>query len=276
MNLVDHIWLNGNLGKKDICILDCSWHLPGTNRDGKKEFKEKRIPGAIFFDIDYFSDDQSKYPHMLCSKDSFSKKCSEIGIQNNDHIICYDSIGIFSSARVCWMFEQYGHENVSILNGGLKNWILNNHAIETNDPIKKNKSNYISKKEPSDAVTFEQIKDNINLKKFTLVDARPAGRFEGKDPEPRKELKSGNIEGSLNIPFSTIIDEKTGCLKNDEDILKVFKDKNILDNKELVFSCGSGVAATIVGAAYEKISKKKFKVYDGSWTEWATRNKIFS
>ncbi len=276
MNLVDHNWLNTNLNKKDICILDCSWHIPGTNRDGKKEFLEKRIPGAIFFDIDYFSDDQSNYPHMLCNKDTFAKKCGELGIKNNDHIICYDSIGIFSSARACWMFEQYGHEKVSILNGGLKNWILNNFSIETNSPIKKNKTNYSCKKEPIDVVNFDEIKKNLNSKKFTLVDARPAGRFEGKDPEPRKEIKSGNIEGSLNVPFASIIDSETGCLKKDEDLIKIFNDKNILDNKELVFSCGSGVAATVVGAAYEKISKKKFKVYDGSWTEWATRNKIFS
>ena len=231
MNLVNSDWLSLNLKNKNLSILDCSWHLPGTNRNGKEEFFKERIPGAIFFDIDYFSDENSEYPHTLINKDTFSKKVSEIGVKNTDHVICYDTLGIFSSARVCWMFKQFGHQEVSILDGGLKNWKLKNLEIENSDYKKKEISNYIAVKEPNNVKYFDDIKKNITNHSFQLVDARPAGRYEGSSPEPRPELQSGSIEGSKNIPFSDLIDPKTGCLKNKKDLKKCLKKKKYLKMK---------------------------------------------
>ena len=274
MNLVNSDWLSQNIKNKNLSILDCSWHLPGTNRNGKEEFFKERIPGAIFFDIDYFSDENSEYPHTLINKDTFSKKVSEIGVKNTDHVICYDTLGIFSSARVCWMFKQFGHQEVSILDGGLKNWKLKNLEIENSDYKKKEISNYIAVKEPNNVKYFDDIKKNITNHSFQLVDARPAGRYEGSSPEPRPELQSGSIEGSKNIPFSDLIDPKTGCLKNKEDLKKIFEEKKISKNEDITFSCGSGVAAAIVGTAYNQVFDKEFSIYDGSWTEWALKNKL--
>jgi len=274
MNLVNSDWLSQNLKNKNLSILDCSWHLPGTNRNGKEEFLKERIPGAIFFDIDYFSDENSEYPHTLINKDTFSKKVSEIGVKNTDHVICYDALGIFSSARVCWMFKQFGHQEVSILDGGLKNWKLKNLEIENSDYKKKEISNYIAIKEPNNVKYFDDIKKNITNYSFQLVDARPAGRYEGSSPEPRPELQSGSIEGSKNIPFSDLIDPKTGCLKNKEDLKKIFEEKKISKNEDITFSCGSGVAAAIAGTAYNQVFDKEFSIYDGSWTEWALKNKL--
>ena len=274
MNLVNSDWLSLNLKNKNLSILDCSWHLPGTNRNGKEEFFKERIPGAIFFDIDYFSDENSEYPHTLINKDTFSKKVSEIGVKNTDHVICYDALGIFSSARVCWMFKQFGHQEVSILDGGLKNWKLKNLEIENSDYKKKEISNYIAVKEPNNVKYFDDIKKNITNHSFQLVDARPAGRYEGSSPEPRPELQSGSIEGSKNIPFSDLIDQKTGCLKSREDLKKIFEEKRISNNEDITFSCGSGVAAAIAGAAYNQVFDKEFSIYDGSWTEWALKNKL--
>ena len=274
MNLVNSDWLSQNLKNKNLSILDCSWHLPGTNRNGKEEFFKERIPGAIFFDIDYFSDENSEYPHTLINKDTFSKKVSEIGVKNTDHVICYDTLGIFSSARVCWMFKQFGHQEVSILDGGLKNWKLKNLEIENSDYKKKEISNYIAVKEPNNVKYFDDIKKNITNHSFQLVDARPAGRYEGSSPEPRPELQSGSIEGSKNIPFSDLIDPKTGCLKNKEDLKKIFEEKKISKNEDITFSCGSGVAAAIAGTAYNQVFDKEFSIYDGSWTEWALKNKL--
>ncbi len=274
MNIVDSNWLNKNINDKDIKILDCSWHLPNTSRDGRSEFLNERIPSSIFFDIDFFSDQDSEYPHMLSDKKTFSHKMSMLGLENKDHIICYDSIGIFSAARASWTIGQYGHEKVSILDGGLRKWKIDEFKIEKGDCKTLSKSNYIASKEPDDVVNFEDIKINIIKNKFQLIDARPKGRYEGTDPEPRAELKSGHIEKSRNIPFSYLINEKTGCLKNDEELKKIFNEHDIKGSENAVFSCGSGVAATVVGMAYKKIFNKNFKIYDGSWTEWALKNKI--
>ena len=126
MDIVNVDWLEKNLNNDGVIILDCSWHLPNTNRSGEKDFLSERIPGAIFFNIDDISDPKSPYPHMIPNEKEFSLKVGELGISNDHHIITYDTLGIFSSARVYWMFKQYGHRRISILNGGLKYWKLKN------------------------------------------------------------------------------------------------------------------------------------------------------
>ena len=274
MNLITCDWLNENLNQKDLCIIDCTWHLPGTNRDGKSEFLNERIPGSIFFDLDEFSDQSSKYPHTLADKEWFSKKASELGIQNSDHIICYDTLGIFTSPRVSWMFSQYGHEKVSILDGGFKNWKIKKFKIEESKPQNKEQSNYIAKNNPKNIKFFEDIKNNITSSTFKLIDARPSGRFNATDPEPRPELQSGSIPNSQNLPFSKLLDPATGCMKNKDELKKIFDELSISSADKITFSCGSGVAAVIAGTAYEKVFNKEFDVYDGSWTEWALKNKL--
>ena len=274
MNLITCDWLNENLNQEDLIIIDCTWHLPGTNRDGKSEFLNERIPGSIFFDLDEFSDQSSKYPHTIADKEWFSKKTSELGIQNSDHIICYDTLGIFTSPRVSWMFSQYGHEKVSILDGGFKNWKIKKFKIETGKPQNKGQSNYIAKNNPKNIKFFEDIKNNIVSSTFKLIDARPSGRFNATDPEPRPELQSGNIPNSQSLPFSKLLDPATGCMKNKDELKKIFDELGISSEDKITFSCGSGVAAVIAGTAYEKVFNKEFDVYDGSWTEWALKNKL--
>ena len=275
MNIVSIDWLERNLENSEVIILDCSWHLPNTNRSGTQEFLKERIPKAVFFDIDEICDKKSSYPHMIPDENYFSQKVSELGILNNHHIITYDTLGVFSSARVYWMFKQFGHKKISILNGGLKYWKLNNKKLETSTPQKNKKSQYTAKLEHSKIKIFEDIESNLKYKKFKLIDARPSGRFNGIDPEPRIEIKSGNIKNSINIPFSSVINSETGCFKDKEELEKIFKKNQVKVKDDIVFSCGSGVAACVVGLAYNTLShENNFDVFDGSWTEWALRNNL--
>jgi len=183
-------------------------------------------------------------------------------------------LGIFTSPRVSWMFSQYGHEKVSILDGGFKNWKIKKFKIEKGKPQNKGQSNYIAKNNPKNIKFFEDIKNNIVSSTFKLIDARPSGRFNATDPEPRPELQSGNIPNSQSLPFSKLLDPATGCMKNKDELKKIFDELSISSEDKITFSCGSGVAAVIAGTAYEKVFNKEFDVYDGSWTEWALKNKL--
>ena len=275
MDIVNIDWLEKNLSNDDVFILDCSWHLPNTNRSGEKEFLSERIPGAIFFNIDEISDPKSPYPHMIPNEEEFSLKVSNLGISNDHHIITYDTLGIFSSARVYWIFKQYGHKKISILNGGLKYWKIKNKKLDTSSPTKKERASYHAKLNRSKIKKFEDIKKNLEHKKFKLIDARPSGRFNGMDPEPRAEIQSGSIKNSFNIPFTEVIDQETGCFKEKEELKKVFLKNQIKQEDDVIFSCGSGVAACVVGSAYKSLgTEDNFNVFDGSWTEWALRSNL--
>ncbi len=118
--LVSAEWLNNNLGEEKLKVIDASWFMPGSGRDGKDEWFGKRIPGAVFFDFDgEICDRSSPLPHMMPSASQFEQAVSALGITNEDVVVVYDSAGIFSAPRVWWMFKAMGHKQVALLDGGL-------------------------------------------------------------------------------------------------------------------------------------------------------------
>ena len=276
MGLVNTDWLRKNLLSDNIKILDCSWHMPNSERSGKLEFEACHIPGSIFFDIDEFSDKKSSFPHTVLPDDKFSQMISDLGISNQDHIVVYDTLGIFSSPRVWWMFNYYGHNQISILDGGLIKWCKEKKEVESEKSKKYSKTTFKVNKNHSLLKTYEDIKKNISNNSFQILDARNKGRFEGIDAEPRKNLRSGSITNSINLPWNECIDPDSKCFLEKLALEQKFKSLKINDSQPIVFSCGSGISACVIGKAFNIINNKPVNIYDGSWTEWATKEGLLS
>jgi len=268
MSLVETEWLEKNLDS--VKIIDCSWHMPQTKRNGFDEYKKQHIPNAIFFDLDDNSKKNTNLPHMLIEINSWDKIISKMGIKNDDKIIIYDNSDVISSCR-CWFnFIYFGHDPklIYVLNGGLKKWIKEKRKI-TNDLTDIQISNYKSFEKKELVKNKQLIDENINAQKFKVIDARSKERFEGKVSEPRKGLRSGNIKNSFCIPFNLCLNEDK-TFKNKEKLKNVFQSclKNI-NEKNIVFSCGSGVTACVLALAYSLINDKYQPcIYDGSWAEY--------
>ena len=267
MSLVETDWLFDNL--KKVKIIDCSWHMPQTKRNGFEEYKENHIPGAIFFDLDKNSKKNTKLPHMLTNKEDWEKIVSQMGISQNDKIIIYDNSDVISSCRCWYNFIYFGHDPklVYVLDGGLKKWnkekkITNNKKVITETSV------YLCIENINLVKNKKQIDENINKKEFNVIDARSRDRFEGKVSEPRKGLRSGSIKNSFCLPYSDLINEDHTFISKDK-ILKKFKSLNLDLDQTLVFSCGSGVTASVLALAYSLINDKyRPCVYDGSWAEY--------
>jgi thiosulfate/3-mercaptopyruvate sulfurtransferase len=209
---------------------------------------------------------------MLPSTKEWVNIVSNLGINNSDHVIIYDNSDVFSSCRVWYTFLYFGHNSdlISVLDGNFKKWI--NEKRSTSKEIKKIiKSNYTANENSQLVLSKDQINKNIISKKLQLIDARGEQRFLGLQPEPRKELKSGNIKGSKNLPFQELINKENRTFKNKKELITIFKKKEILIDKEIAFTCGSGVNACILGLANSIISGKKPVIYDGSWAEYGLK-----
>jgi len=279
MTLVSTEWLNSNLSK--VKIFDASWHMPNSNRNAHKEFLKKRIPGAMFWDIDEHSDKDSAFPHMLPNSDYWTRMLWSFGIENDDHIIVYDFSDVHSSCRLWFSLKYFGHQKISVLDGGMKKWLKENRITDNkiNKDVGKlgykNKINTKNQYKVSENFHWikkkEQIKSNIKKKLFTLVDARSRERFEGKAEEPRPNLTKGNIPGSKNIPFQFCIEPETNIFKKKSELIKIFKENDVDYLKPNVFMCGSGVTACVLGLAYFLISDKNAMIYDGSYAEWGKK-----
>lgn len=226
-----------------------------------------QIKGARFFDIkNSFSDTHSKFPNTIPSAKSFQEEAQNLGIDSNSRIVIYDNKGIYSAPRAWWLFKTFGHKNVSVLDGGLPEWIAKGCPTEEKTTSNYKKGTFIADFNPENVRYFTNIKSNMESKKELIVDARSAGRFNGAAPEPRKGLRSGCIPNSVNIPYTEVLDD--GKFKSKQELRNIFENR-INGNQPLVFSCGSGITACIILLASEIIGKKYVAVYDGSWTEWA-------
>ena len=268
--LVSIEWLRENLHKKDLILLDSS--LSKTVDGINSEFKDLTIPTARYFDLkSNFSDRNSPFPNTIPSKEQFELECRKLGIKNSSEIVVFDDIGIYSSPRVWWMFKTMGHDKVSVLDGGLNEWIKMKLPCEKRTYKVYEDGDFEASQNEDYIVKYSTVKLNTDQQTFTLIDARLKGRFDGTDKEPRKELKSGNIKGSINIPFKEVL--SNGKYKSKEELKKIFENKCNYNDK-LVFSCGSGLTACIVLLASEIAFKKSKYVYDGSWTEWAEKNNL--
>ena len=268
MSLVETDWLEKNLD--NVKIIDCSWHMPQTNRNGYEEYKKNHIPKSIFFDLDKNSKKETDLPHMLVSLIEWEKIVSEMGINNNDKIVIYDNSDVISACRCWYNFIYFGHkpELVKVLNGGFSKWIYENKVTD-NIITKVIKTEYKAKELKNLVKNKKEIDDNIIYKQFNVIDARNIERFKGEVKEPRAGLKSGNIKNSNCIPFNLLINTNK-TFKTKTKIVEIFS-KNLekIDTDAIVFSCGSGVTACVLALAYSLINDKYLpKIYDGSWAEY--------
>ena len=268
MSLVETEWLEKNISK--VKLIDCSWHLPDSNRNPYKEYIDDHIPNAIFFDLDKNSNQNTNLPHMLPSKKDWEKIVSSMGISFEDKIVIYDNSDLISSCRCWYTFIYFGHNPklISILNGGLKKWKLEK-KITTKIIPKINLSKYTAKEYKELVKDKKQVEENISKKKFQIIDARSKARFEGKEKEPRIGVRSGSIPESLCLPFKELINPNH-TFKEKSEIVKKFNTilgPNITST--IVFSCGSGITASVLALAYSLIDNTYRPVlYDGSWAEY--------
>ncbi|KAL8483919.1 hypothetical protein ACS0TY_026562 [Phlomoides rotata] len=280
-------WLHANLREPDVKVLDASWYMPDEKRNPLQEYQVAHIPGALFFDVDGISDRTTNLPHMLPSEEAFAAAVSALGIENKDGLVVYDGKGIFSAARVWWMFRVFGHERIWVLDGGLSRWRASGFDVESSassDAILKASaaSEAIEKVyqglrvgpitfqtyfRPHLVWSLEQVQKNIEEQTHQHVDARSKARFDGVAPEPRKGIKSGHVPGSKCVPFSQMLDGSQTLLPADE-LKKRFEQEGISLNRPVVASCGTGVTACILALGLHRIGKTDVPVYDGSWTEW--------
>ena len=260
-------WLSRHLADSDLAILDGSWHLPPENRDAAAEFAERHIPGAAFFDINTIADVASGLPHMLPGDTQFAEAVGRMGIGNGTRVVVYDTRGLFSAARVWWTFRVMGHDNVAVLDGGLPGWLAGGHAFETGPASQRPRQAFAVRRNPAMIRTLTEMRGLIGAAGTQLVDARPAARFTGAQPEPRPGLAQGHMPGARNVPFTELLNAD-GTLKSEAGLRAALAAAGVDAAKPVVASCGSGVTASIVALALALLGRQDAAVYDGSWAEW--------
>jgi thiosulfate/3-mercaptopyruvate sulfurtransferase len=265
--LVTTEWLAAHLNDPKVKILDASFKMPGVTPLPKDDYLRAHIPGAVFFDVDAVSDHTSLLPHVFPSAEQFGADVGLLGIGNGDTVVVYDSGGWVAGPRAWWMFLSYGHDNVRVLDGGLKKWIAEGRPTKTG-AASPGPATFKATFDARRVRSMRQMVANVGSGAEQVIDARASDRFEGRAAEPRPGLRGGHIPGSRNVPYSRLIDAATSTMKPLTELRAAFLGAGVKLDAPIVTSCGSGVSAAVLTLALYRLGIENPALYDGSWSEW--------
>lgn len=265
--LVTTEWLADHLNAPDVRVVDASYYLPHEGLSGRTEFGLQHIPGAVFFDIDEIAESDSDLPHMLPAPEKFSSKVRKLGLGDGVRIVAYDQRGLFSAARIWWTFRYFGHNDVAVLDGGLPKWLAEGRRVE-DGPGHAAARHFTARMNSFMLRDKDQILRDLPTRREQVLDARSRGRFEGSDAEPRPGLRPGHIPGSLNLPYTDLIERESQTLRAVEELRARFEAAGVDMKRPVVTTCGSGITAAILALGLHLAGHKDVALYDGSWSEW--------
>jgi thiosulfate/3-mercaptopyruvate sulfurtransferase len=264
--------------QKSLLILDATRHPSSEQRDAKQEFIDKHIPGALFLDIDAFSNQDPTTAHnnlLLLEPAQLSEKLAQFGIKNDYKIILYDNSSMHTSCRALWMLKMVGHnpQLLYILDGGIKAWEQYGGKTEAGGVLCNSTKPYLVNLQLQHLRSLAEIKTNLQHPAEQIMDARHPVRFCG-GQENNPGVRSGHIPGSYCLPYFSFFDAN-GLWKSVDKIRQLFFDIGAELKAPVISTCGSGITAPIINFALDIVGHEKHAMYNGSWNEWGSE-KIYT
>jgi thiosulfate/3-mercaptopyruvate sulfurtransferase len=276
--LVTTEWLRERLTESGLRIVDCRYVL-GRPGAGEPLWREGHIPGAAFMDLDrdLASPPGERGRHPLPDADTFEAAARRAGIGSDSLVVAYDEAAEGGAARLWWLLHHFGHDNVTVLDGGLREWRAQGGDLRAGD----------EKIEPGDFRARAPAKDTVTADELTgaaarppgeaapvlhgrspvLVDARAPERYRG-EVEPIDRV-AGHIPGAGSLPFAELAPD--GRFLPPAELRARFEAAGVESGDEAVAYCGSGVTACVVVLAAEVAGIGPARLYPGSWSEWSGR-----
>lgn len=268
--LVSADWLAAHLHDPDLRLADVRWYLPTTGKSGRDEYEQGHLPGAVFLDLDTdLSAPRGTGPgrHPLPQPPDFAAAMARAGVGNDTYVVAYDDVGGGTAARLWWLLRYFGHERVSLLDGGIQQWLASGRQLSTVTP-QLAPARFKATPQPGWVVDKHAVQRLSRDPAALLLDARAPERYQGLtepvDPRP------GHIPGALNAPLAGNLREGVPLMKSPSELHQRFAALGVTSGKQVVNYCGSGVNACQNILALAVAGFPGTLLYEGSWSDWSS------
>lgn len=282
--LISTGWLIEHLDDPGIRVVDIRGCVKKRNLGGgrqeaeylatREEYGEAHVPGAVYIDwTSDITDPNDPVPAQIASPDRFVKLMGSLGIGNDTHVIVYDHAGGQFATRLWWALVYYGHDKVSVLDGGWRKWTNENlpTTAETSTP---EPATFTPRPRPEWRADAEAVLAASRDGGGFILDARDEDQYTG--AVARGEGRPGHVPGARHLHSDILLDPERGTFRPDEEIENRLRKAGVPQDREepIVAYCNGGVAATVTLFALHRLGYKNLANYDGSWNEWGTREDL--
>jgi thiosulfate/3-mercaptopyruvate sulfurtransferase len=278
--LVSTDWLEAHLDDPDLRVVDMRGYVvtrspePGVEqaeyRGAREEYLRGHIPGAVYIDWTRdIVDLDDPVPAQVAPPERFAEAMAERGIEDQTHVVAVDHAGGQFATRLWWALSYYGHDSVSVLQGGWNRWVEEGRAVASG-PVSPPRAVFTPWVRPELRLTAGQLASRLGQPDLQLIDARDPGQYTG---ARRRGPRGGHIPGALNLPRELFFAKEGGFHPLDE-LRRRVDEARIMPDRPTVAYCNGGVAATVVLFNLSRLGYTQLANYDGSWNEWGSREDL--
>ena len=265
--LVDAEWLKANAGAENLVILDIRDEIEGTDL-GELPYIANSVV-APYASAGWRTEAQG-VPGQIPPVEQVAELIGGLGIDNDDHVVIVpwgtDSSEIGGATRIYWTFKYLGHDEVSILDGGWRQY----------DAASGERVAELA--EPEAAQFTAEVRENLRATTddvlaalengVALIDGRPVEQFEGQSKSP-VVASLGTIPGSVNIPHSEFYSAEYARFAQPETVAALLEAVNVGADEENIVFCNTGHWASVAWfGLHEVLGNENAAMYDGSMAEW--------
>jgi len=263
--LVDTSWLADHLNDPKVRIIEAS--------EDVLLYEVGHIPGAV--KLDWHVDVQDPVSRDFVDQEGLEKLFSRWGISNDTTIVLYGDRNNWYAAYSFWLFKQFGHQDIRLLNGGRSKWEAENRPF-TKDVPQLTAATYTAQPADESLRAFrDQVAAGLKDGNRRLIDVRSPQEFSGEllhmvNYPQEGAQRGGHIPGAKNIPWATSANTD-GTFKSAEELRAIYGGKDITPDKDVITYCRIGErSAHTWFVLTQLLGYPNVRNYDGSWTEWGS------